>query len=228
MKVFIVLLISMMATASMLAQPGNRGVRSKKPDSLNLVKQPAKPVKEKYANPQTNYRQNKAAGNGANNTKLDDLKNPFDTSKVIQRQPSNFSFGASNPTTGQNQRRRRKVNNTKLDDLKNPFDTSKKVMQRQPSNLSFGASNPTSGQNQRRRRTVNNTKLDDLKNPYDTSKKVMQPVNAATQRQKPLNPKNTGNKFAKDTTGLKYNQFGAGAEAVSPAPAKRAAVKPKG
>jgi hypothetical protein len=60
-------------------------------DSVTWVKQP---VTSQPAN----------ASQQPNKTKLDDLKNPFDTGKVIQKQPSNFSWGASNP---QNQRTRK-------------------------------------------------------------------------------------------------------------------------
>jgi hypothetical protein len=47
-------------------------------------------------------------------TKLDDLKNPFDTTKKVKPVVTNT------PNQGG-------VNNEKLDDLKNPFDTTKKV-----------------------------------------------------------------------------------------------------
>ena len=82
-----------------------------------------------------------------NNTKLDDLKNPFDTTKNVKtEQADSFSWGASNPTS-QNQRTQQPVVRDQKwrDDSLLWIKNGKKP---ESDNFSWGASNPTS-QNQR-------------------------------------------------------------------------------
>lgn len=84
----------------------------------------------------TGKRQHMPVSPKVNNEKLDDLKNPFDTTKKIKtaQQSGNTSISQSTNERRQYEPVNQKVNNEKLDDLKNPFDTTKKVkpIQQQP------------------------------------------------------------------------------------------------
>jgi hypothetical protein len=103
--------------AGAMAQPGQKNrkqvpVKKWRDDSLLWIRNhpPAQVINNNQngANPNN---ANRTQANRPNQTKLDDLKNPFDTTKKIQAaQPDNFSWGASNPTSGQQMKQPDSVN----------------------------------------------------------------------------------------------------------------------
>ena len=91
------LILTIFFSGTLQAQPGNRQFRGKILDSLNVAK-PVKTVKQP-AGASSRQKGMKPVNNRVNNTKLDDLKNPFDTSKVIQTRDQNFSWGQQTAQT---------------------------------------------------------------------------------------------------------------------------------
>ncbi|MFZ1784018.1 MAG: hypothetical protein WAU23_02355 [Ferruginibacter sp.] len=82
MKIILTLLLSF-SLHQLQAQraPGTKGGKNML-DSIERVKQPVKTGSSHNANRGTNTRNSKSSSAQKSNTKLDDLKNPFDTAKV--------------------------------------------------------------------------------------------------------------------------------------------------
>jgi hypothetical protein len=86
MKKLIISFTLLVVVSSLYAQPNKRKVNKTNQwfdDSILRVKTPTTAVKTKSANQTTTYRTSKTPK--VNQTKLDDLKNPFDTAKKIKQ-----------------------------------------------------------------------------------------------------------------------------------------------